>query len=72
MVLSVTRCRAYTERHAETAISTAKCTESVPWRLRLWNDAELQRAEREREERKMLELVRRSLEWDGRGEDLPP
>lgn len=39
--------------------------------LRLWNDAEWQRAEREREEREMLEYARRLLEWDGRAEELP-
>jgi len=39
--------------------------------LRLWNDAELQRTEREREEREMLELAGRLLEWNGRAEELP-
>ena len=33
--------------------------------LRLWNDAEWQSAEREHEEREILELARRLLEWDG-------
>jgi len=40
--------------------------------LRLWNDAELQRAEREREDREMLKYARRLLEWDGRADELPP
>jgi len=39
--------------------------------LRLWNDAEWQCAEREREERELLKLARRLLEWDGRAEELP-
>jgi len=39
--------------------------------LRLWNDAEWQRAERERHEREMLEYSRRLLRWDGRAEELP-
>ena len=39
--------------------------------LRLWNDAEWQRAERERHDREMLELARRLLEWDGGVDELP-
>ena len=38
--------------------------------LRLWNDAEWQRSEREREEREMVEYARWLLEWDGRAEEL--
>jgi len=38
--------------------------------LRLWNDAEWQRAERQWLEREMLQVARRLLKWDGKSESL--